>query len=122
MPELIEADKNVTFHKQMDEQISPVIVVNRLTVDPKEADQLLKCWAATAAYQKQQPGFISTQLHRGIGGSSVFLNYEVWESVEAYKQAFNSAEFQSNLKGYPDSVTVSPHMFQKLHVPRVCVV
>jgi hypothetical protein len=32
-------------------------------------DQLLKAWAADAAFLKTQPGCISAQLHRGIGGS-----------------------------------------------------
>ena len=31
---------------------------------------------------KEQPGFISTQLHKGIGGSATFINYAVWESAE----------------------------------------
>ncbi len=43
------------------------------TVEPEEAERLQEAWASDAAFMKQQPGFISTQLHRGIGGSSVCL-------------------------------------------------
>jgi heme-degrading monooxygenase HmoA len=121
MPKLIEMDKNVTVLAQMEEQVSPVIVINQLTVEPEEAGQLLKTWAAAAACQKRQPGFISTQLHRGIGGSRVFLNYEIWESVEDYKRAFHNPEFQTILKDYPPSVTVSPHLLQKVAVPGICI-
>jgi heme-degrading monooxygenase HmoA len=90
-------------------------------VEPDEVAQLLKAWAADAAWMKQQPGFISTQLHRGIGGSRVFLNYAVWESSEHFKRAFSHPEFRSHLGHYPASTRVSPHLFQKLAVPGICV-
>ena len=121
MPKLIEMDRNVTFFAQMEEQIGPVILINVFTVEPAEADQLLKAWTADAALMKQQPGFISTQLHRGIGGSGVFINYAVWESVEDFKRAFGNPEFQSKLKDYPPSAEASPHLFQKVAVPGICV-
>jgi heme-degrading monooxygenase HmoA len=79
----------------------PVILINTFTVNADEVGQLLKAWAADAAWMKQQPGFISTQLHRGIGGSCVFLNYAVWESSEHFKRAFTHPEFRSHLGHYP---------------------
>src|ERR687895_2723330 len=120
MPQLIEMDKNVTLFAQMEEQIGPVILINKLTADPGEVDQLLKAWAADAAFMKQQPGFISTQLHRGIGGSCVFINYAVWESIEHFKQATNDPAFRSALARYPDSTVGSPHLFRKVAVPGIC--
>ena len=121
MPELIEMDENVTFFAQLEEQAGPVILINQFTVAFDEADQLLRAWAADAAFMKQQPGYISTQLHRGIGGSCVFINYAVWESVEDLKRAFYSPEFQSHLKDYPPSTKASPHLVQKVAVPGICV-
>ena len=121
MPKLIEMDKNVTLFAQMEEEIGPVILINKLTAEPGEVDQLLKAWAVDAAFMRQQPGFISTQLHRGIGGSCVFINYAVWESVEDFKRAFSNPEFQSKLKDYPASTKGSPHLFQKMAVPGICV-
>jgi hypothetical protein len=53
----------------------PVILINKFSVNPKDLDQFLKAWAAEAGKFKEQPGFISTQLHRGIGGSGTFVNY-----------------------------------------------
>ena len=73
-----------------EEDIGPVILINKFNVKPEEVDQLLRAWAADAAYFKSQPGFISTQLHRGIAGSTVFVNYAVWESPELYKRAFKN--------------------------------
>ncbi|MBV8381471.1 MAG: antibiotic biosynthesis monooxygenase, partial [Planctomycetaceae bacterium] len=81
MPKLIEMDEAVTLQQQMGKEVGPVILINKFNVKPEEVDQLLKAWAADAAWMKQQPGFISTQLHRGIGGSCVFVNYAVWDSV-----------------------------------------
>jgi heme-degrading monooxygenase HmoA len=43
----------------------------------EDVDQFLKLFAATTEMFKQQPGFISAQLHRGIGGSSTFFNYVI---------------------------------------------
>ena len=70
----------------------------------EKVDDFLSAWADDAAYLKSQPGFISTQLHRGIGGSSVFINYAVWESTELYKGAFNNPEFQSHVEKYQPSI------------------
>ena len=86
---------------------------------PEEVDQFLKAWADDAAYFKSQPGCISAQLHRGIGGSCVFVNYAVWESTELFKKAFKNAELESCLEKYPPSVVASPHLFKKVTVPGI---
>ena len=80
----IEMDENVTLAVQLEEEEGggPVILINKFNVKLEDLDQLLNAWAADAACLKQkEPGFISTQVHRGIGGSCVFINYAVWESV-----------------------------------------
>jgi hypothetical protein len=51
----------------------------------------------------------------------VFVNYAVWESTEHFKRAFGNPEFQSKLKDYPSSAVASPHLFQKVAVPGICV-
>jgi len=121
MVKLVEMDDRVTLQDQMQQEVGPVILINKFTVKPDEADQLLKAWAEDAAYMKRQPGFISTQLHRGIGGSSVFVNCAVWESVEHFRRAISNPEFQEHWKAYPPSAVGSPHLFQKLAVPGICV-
>jgi len=115
-----EMDEKVTISEQMEEKnVGPVILINKFNVKPEEVDQLLRAWAAEAAYFKSQPGFISTQLHRGIGGSCVFVNYAVWESTELYKKAFKNTESQPHQ--YPPSAVASPHLFKKVAVPGICV-
>ena len=107
MVSLVEMDERITLLEQAEQNVGPVILINKFNVKPEEADLLLKAWAADASFFKQQPGFISTQLHRGIGGSSVFLNYAVWESTNHFKRAISSPEFQSALGKYPLSTVAS---------------
>lgn len=119
---LREMDRHVSIRDQLQSAYSaPVTVINEFTVEPEEADDLVAAWADDAAFFKAQPGFISTQLHRGIGGSCVFVNYAVWESLDAFRQAFMQPEFQSRLSRYPESAVGSPHLFEKLAVPGICV-
>jgi len=87
----------------------------------KEVDQFLAAWVDDASYFKRQPGYISTQLHRGIAGSCVFLNVAVWESVDHFRCAFANPEFRAKLGQYPTSAVASPHLFRKVAVPDVCV-
>ncbi len=121
MLQRVEMDKHVTLFDQLAREVGPVILVNTFHVAPEEAVALLEAWAADAAYLKAKPGFISTQLHRGVAGSSTFLNVAVWESVEAFRAAFSDPTFQETFARYPDSTVASPHLFQKVAVPGICV-
>ncbi len=121
MLKLVEMDEKVTLFSQMEENGGPVILINKFNVDQSEVDQLLKAWAEAAEIMKRQPGAISTQLYGGIGGSSVFVNYAIWESVEAFKKAFTHPEFQEAMKKFPPSAVSSPHLFKKVAVPGICV-
>jgi heme-degrading monooxygenase HmoA len=117
MLQRIEMDQRVPLADQLAEEVGPVTLINTFTVAPEDADALLEAWAADAAYLKIKPGFISTQLYRGIGGSGVFINQAVWESVEAFRDAFGDPQFQATFARYPDSTVASPHLFQKVAVP-----
>ncbi len=118
---MAEMDAKVGIRDQLEDPGGSVFLINTLTVDPDEADQLLRAWAEDAAWMKRQPGFISTQLHRGIAGSGVFLNYAVWESAAHFKRAFTNPEFQAKLAHYPANAVVSPHLFRKVAVADICV-
>jgi len=87
-----------------------------------EADiaALMKAWEDDANWMKRQPGYISTQLHQAIGGSTVFLNYAVWESVAHFRAAFTHPDFAKALQHYPSSAVASPHLFTKVAVPNLC--
>jgi quinol monooxygenase YgiN len=126
MAKFIEMDYRVKFKDQIEEKIiGSVILINKFNVEPNKVEQFLKDWGDDAINFKQQPGFISAQLHKGIGQSSVFINYAVWESMEHYKQAINKMLFtpksQSPLLKYDDdSLVISPHLFKKIAIPGIC--
>ena len=93
MVEFAEMDQTVTLASQLDDEGGPVVLINTFIVPPEDADALLEAWTNDAAIMKAQPGFISTQLHRGIAGSGTFLNYAVWQSTAHFRAAFNNPEF-----------------------------
>jgi len=126
MAKFVEMDDRMKFKDQIEEKIiGSVILINKFNVEPNKVEQFLKDWGDDAINFKQQPGFISAQLHKGIGQSSVFINYAVWESMEHYKQAINkmlfTPESQSPLLKYDDdSLIISPHLFKKVAVSGIC--
>ena len=81
-------DPSFPIDKQLAAVASPAVLVNIFTVGKTDVEPLLRAWEKDALWMKRQPGFISTQLHRAIGGSYVFMNYAVWESVDHFRQAF----------------------------------
>src|SRR5262247_1478163 len=88
---LREMDDQVTYAQQLQDDGGPVGLINQFTLAPADAGRFLQVWADGAAFMKQQPGFISAQLHRGIAGSTTFINVAVWESAAALGRAFGLA-------------------------------
>jgi quinol monooxygenase YgiN len=124
MAKFVEMDDKITLNDQMESQASgPVILINKFNVNSNEVEQFLKAWEEDATKFKEQTGFISAQLHRGIGESTVFINYAVWESLKLFKEAVENVmtpDPQSNLDKYPKSLMISPHLFKKVSVPGIC--
>jgi quinol monooxygenase YgiN len=126
MTKITEWDDRVKFKEQIEEKgiDGHVVLINKFIVEQDKVEQFLKDWAEDANGFKQQPGFISAQMHKGIGKSSVFLNYAVWESLEHYKEAVNkrlfSSEPPSPLIKYDDTLIMSPHLFRKVAGPGIC--
>jgi quinol monooxygenase YgiN len=126
MVKIVDMDEKVTLSTQLEDDIDgggggAVILLNKFTVQPDDVDKFLKVFQATTKVMKQQPGFISAQLHRGIAGSSTFFNYAVFESAEHFKRAFNTPEFRSSMARLPPNTVMSPHLFKKVAVPDICV-
>jgi quinol monooxygenase YgiN len=119
--QLREMDQHVAYLQQLQQDTGPIVLINQFNPAPDDSDRLLEAWAQDAAWMKQQPGFISTQLHRGIAGSATFINVAVWESARALGEAFSSPQFQGNIERYPASTVAAPHVFEKVAVPGICV-
>jgi heme-degrading monooxygenase HmoA len=95
MPKFKELDSKVTLAEQMQMSGGPIVLINVFTIDPGDEEALINAWSHDADFMKTQPGYISTQLHRGIGGSTTYINYAIWESVEAFRNAFTNPSQQA---------------------------
>jgi heme-degrading monooxygenase HmoA len=121
MPQMRPLDPAFPIDRQIGIDAGPVVLVNVFTLDPADEETFLKVWQDDADFMKRQPGFISTQLHRAIGESPTYLNYAVWQTTADFRAAFLHPEFRSKLSAYPSSAAASPHLFQKVAVPGICV-
>jgi heme-degrading monooxygenase HmoA len=119
--EHLTVDPRAAFLDQLALRAGPIVLINRLQVDPGDEEQLLRCYEADSRFMKAQPGFIYAQLHRGIGDSTTFVNVAVWESTDALRAAVTSDEFRAHLLAYPASASAAPHVFTRVAVPNVCV-
>jgi heme-degrading monooxygenase HmoA len=114
-------DPAFPIERQLAVDAAPVVLVNVFTLNKADEQTFLQAWQDDAAIMKRQPGFISTQLHRAIGESPTYLNYAIWESTAAFRAAFTHPQFRASLSAYPSSAVASPHLFQKVAVPGICV-
>jgi quinol monooxygenase YgiN len=117
---LREVDNQVTYVQQLHHDDGPVVLINQFNLAPEDTGHFLEARADDAAFMKQQPGFISTQLHQGTAGSTTFVNVAVRESARALGQAFSSPEFQARADRYPASTVAAPHVFKKVAIPGIC--
>ena len=120
MVQFRELDDRVPFANQLAVSARPMVFMNTFHVAPEDVDGFMEAWTADGEFMNKQPGFRSTQLHRGIGGSTTFINVAEWDSVEAFRAAATQPEFQASLSRYPDSSVASPHIFTKVAVPGIC--
>jgi heme-degrading monooxygenase HmoA len=121
MSTLRPLDPAFPIDRQIALDAAPVVLVNVFTLDAADEPAFLETWRDDADFMKRQPGFISTQLHRAIGESPTYFNYAVWESTAAFRAAFTHPQFREKIAAYPASAVASPHLFQKVAVPGVCV-
>ena len=114
-------DPAFPIERQIGIDAGPIVLKNLFTLDKADEQIFLQVWEDDAAFMKQQPGFISTQLHRAIGESPTYLNYAVWQTTADFRAAFAHPDFQAKISAYPASAVASPHLFQKVAVPGICV-
>jgi heme-degrading monooxygenase HmoA len=88
-------DANVSFDKQIVNNVAPVVLLSTFLVKHEHVEEFLAGFRNQFAIMRKQPGLISAQLHRGIAGSSLLMNYVIRESTDAFKHGFKSPEFQA---------------------------
>ncbi|WPO39821.1 antibiotic biosynthesis monooxygenase family protein [Tardiphaga sp. 42S5] len=114
-------DPAFPIDRQIGIDAASVVLMNVFTLDKADEQTFLDAWQVDAAFMKRQPGFISIQLHRAVGESPTYFNYAVWETTADFRAAFSHPEFRAKLSAYPSSAVASPHLFQKVAVPGICV-
>ena len=121
MAQMRPLDPAFPIDRQISVEASPVVLMNVFTLDKADEQAFLQAWQGDATFMKQQPGFISTQLHRAIGESPTYFNYAVWESTAAFRAAFTHPQFRAKISAYPHSAVATPHLFQRVAIPGICV-
>ena len=72
-------------------EVTTVIVI--FTVEPDRQQELIDAIAEFTETVKQQPGFISANIHKSIDGVKV-ANYAQWQSQADYQNFVNNTEVQ----------------------------
>ena len=79
-----------------------VILINPFEVPGRtEDEQFLRGWERAAEYMRQQPGFVSSRLHRALAPDARFrfINVAEWASPQDFQSAVDSEEFRELAKG-----------------------
>ncbi len=121
MIEIREIDPSASFMTQLQEVDSgPVTVINTFIFPEGEYEAFLDVWQKDSFVMMASPGFISAQLHRGLGDSRTVTNVATWESAAQLGAALASDEFQELLALYPEGTVVYPALERKVAIPGVC--
>ena len=116
-----ELEPRAAIASQLGDTGGPLVLLNVFTMEASDADAFMQAWIAESEFFKQQPGYISTQLHQGVGGSTMYVNYAVWESAAAFAAAFHNPTFKETAQRFPASVVIKPHLIRKIPVAGFCV-
>ena len=84
-----------------------VILINPFEVPESTADDdFLRGWERAAEYMREQPGFVSTRLHRALAPDARFrfINVAEWASPQDFQAAVGSERFREiAMEGPPGS-------------------
>ncbi|MCS0599713.1 antibiotic biosynthesis monooxygenase [Streptomyces sp. LP11] len=122
MIEIRDIEPRLPFRAQLQghDDGQPVTLVNTFVAPEGRTEAVIDAWRKDSFVMKAQPGFVSAQLHRGIGDSRVLTNVAVWESLTALRKAFMNEDFQNLLPLYPDGSLSYPILVRKIAVAGVC--
>ena len=76
-----------------DEQCTAIVAYE---VSAEDSERFLDSWEKANAFLKDQPGLISTALHRAVSANPDFrfVNVSSWESDDAFRAATQSQGFR----------------------------
>lgn len=112
----------LSFRDQLSAPTGPVTLINTFVLaSPGLEEAFLAHWTEDARFMKAQDGMLKAQLHRGVGNNNVFINVATWETIEQFRRAQMSPEFQKSLEGYPPGTSMFPVLTTRAAVPGVCL-
>lgn len=73
-----------------------VTLINPFEVPEGQEEQFLKEWTEAAEVIRQEPGFLSTRLHKSLNPQTKFrfINVAQWESAQHFQAAMSKEAFQ----------------------------
>ena len=75
--------------------MAPAVLINVFEVPEGRDEDFLADWEQAKQFMEQQPGYVSTALHRSLDPTARFryVNVAVWESPEAFITALHHPDF-----------------------------
>ncbi|MEM7749895.1 MAG: antibiotic biosynthesis monooxygenase family protein [Pseudomonadota bacterium] len=75
-------------------------LINVFTVPAGKEAEAIVFWEKAANFLKNQPGYISTKLHKSVQPNAKhgLINVAKWESAEAFKRASAAMRAKSGIK------------------------
>ncbi len=103
--ELKFLDLNVSLMDQLSrndesERNEPVIFLAVHQVIAEDSEDFVSTWMAEGAFLTKQPGFISRELSRGCAGSSLFIDYMKFSSLNLFKASFLHPDHQPLIESF----------------------
>ena len=91
-----------------------VITINPFEVPIGKEDEALAMWEKFADYFRNQPGYLSTKLHRALGSEAKFhlVSISEWESAEHFMNALHNPELQEIVETAPKDIQNYPGLYQ----------
>lgn len=96
--------------------IMTIILINQFSVPTDLEESFLESWREVAEYMSRRPGYISTELHRGLDippspdGIRLWVNRAEWESAQSWQDTCGTEEFRRLVQSFP--VAGSPHLYE----------
>jgi heme-degrading monooxygenase HmoA len=83
--------------------MAQAIFINAFEVPEGQDEEFLAAWEEGRRFMEQQPGYVSTALHRSLDPTAQFryVNIAVWESPEAFFAAVVHPEFVAYRARFP---------------------
>lgn len=106
----------VTISKEND----VVTLINFFTVRPEDQQRLVDVLAnATQTVMRNQPGFVSANIHRSLDGTRV-TNYAQWRSREAFETMLRNQEAAEHMgEAARIAERFEPHLYEVSFVDEV---